>query len=70
MQSNETMIIRFPALSKKLGKISRSTIDRWEAQKNFPKRINLGKNLIGWDLHEVERWIQERLQTEQENTHE
>ncbi len=69
MQQYESQIIRFPALKKKLGNISRSTIDRWEASKSFPKRIRLGKNSVGWDLQRVETWIQERLQSEQEDVH-
>lgn len=60
MQLNETMIIRFPALRKKLGDVSRSTIDRWEQSKYFPKRIKLGKNSVGWRLDLVEKWLQER----------
>jgi len=60
-QQNETKIIRFHALSKKLGNVSRSTIDRWEASKSFPKRIKLGKNSIGWSLQLVEEWLSDRL---------
>lgn len=56
----ETQIIRFPALSKKLGDVSRSTVDRWEKSKSFPKRIHLGQNSIGWNLLGVEQWLAER----------
>ncbi len=69
MQKNLVQVIRFPELSKKLGNISRSTLDRWEQSKNFPKRIRLGENSVGWNLQAVETWIQERLQVEQENIH-
>lgn len=61
MQQNETMIIRFPALRKKLGNVSRSTIDRWEQSGSFPKRIQLGRNSVGWSLQLVERWLSERF---------
>ncbi len=61
MQDNETRIIRFPALRKKLGDVSRSTIDRWELSQSFPKRIKLGKNSVGWSLQLVEQWLSERF---------
>lgn len=66
MQQNETTIIRFPELKKKLGNISRSTIDRWEKAKNFPPRMQLGINSIGWRLDLVEQWLQERSNAERE----
>ena len=68
MQQDETVIIRFPALKKKLGNISRSTIDRWErsVSMGFPHRILLGPNSVGWRLDLVEQWLQERSNTTQE----
>ncbi len=59
MQHTETTIIRFPALQEKLS-VSRSTIDRWEKSSQFPRRISLGKNSVGWDLLRVEQWLMER----------
>jgi predicted DNA-binding transcriptional regulator AlpA len=53
-------IIRFKELSKLLGGISRSSIDRWEKNKSFPKRIKLGLNSIGWNLEEVIQWIENK----------
>lgn len=58
-QQNEITIIRFPALSKKLGGVSRSTIARWEKSRNFPKSIQLGKNSKGWNLQAVDIWLGE-----------
>lgn len=66
MQQNETQIIRFRELKKKLG-ISRSTIDRWELSKNFPKRINLGQNSVGWNLADVEQWLHTKVKQESKN---
>ena len=62
MNKNETTIIRFPALKKKLGNISRSTIGRWEHSESmaFPRRISLGPNSVGWRLDLVDKWLQER----------
>jgi prophage regulatory protein len=36
-------------------------IARLEAAGEFPKRIQLGPNRVGWLLSEVEAWIDERL---------
>lgn len=66
MLDQKSKIIRFPELSKTLGKISRSTIDRWEQNQYFPKRLKLGENSIGWKLELVEKWIEERATTESE----
>jgi len=61
MKDNLTRIIRWPALRSMFGgDLSRSTIDRWEKSDLFPKRVNLGKNSVGWNLISVERWFSER----------
>jgi prophage regulatory protein len=57
---SENIIIRFPALGKKLGGVSRSTIDRWVNSKDFPKKIQLGKNSVGWLLKDIEEWLKNR----------
>lgn len=57
MENDEFRIIRFNELQEKLGGICRSTIDRWEKFNNFPRRVNLGPNTIGWRLIEVNNWI-------------
>jgi prophage regulatory protein len=36
-------------------------IARLEAAGQFPKRIRLGQNRVGWLLSEVEAWIDERI---------
>lgn len=53
-------IIRWKNLQHLLGGISRSTVDRWEAKGEFPKRINLGSNIVGWYLKDIELWIESR----------
>lgn len=57
---NEMKLIRFKALKEKLGGVSRSTIDRWEAIGLFPSRIKLGNGIIGWIEKEIDEWIRER----------
>lgn len=70
MPHDETQIIRFSALQKKLGNISRSTIDRWERAKNFPQRLILGKNSVGWRLDLIEQWLAGRSNNRQEKHYE
>jgi prophage regulatory protein len=53
------VIIRWKQLKEMIG-ISRSTVERLEASNNFPKRIILSKNSIGWYLEEIEEWIKNR----------
>lgn len=64
---HRTTIIRFPELRKKLGNVSRSTIDRWEASKSFPRRIKLGRNSVGWSLESIEQWLSDRINAVNKN---
>jgi prophage regulatory protein len=54
--TDRQIILRYPDLKKMLN-ISRATLDRWENSGDFPKRIHLGKNSIGWLTEEVLIWI-------------
>ncbi len=58
-------ILRFQDLQKLL-KVSRSSLDRWEAKNAFPKRINIGENSVGWRSDEIHQWLQERSNAQQE----
>jgi predicted DNA-binding transcriptional regulator AlpA len=58
-------IPRFQDLQK-LFKVSRSSLDRWEAKNAFPKRINIGENSVGWRSDEIQQWLQDRSNTSQE----
>ena len=51
---------------KNLFKISRSSLSRWEQNGGFPKRIQMGKNSIGWRSDEVHQWFQQRSNASQE----
>ena len=57
-------ILRYQDLQK-LFKVSRSSLDRWEAKNTFPRRINIGENSVGWRSDEVQEWLQERTHTKQ-----
>lgn len=52
-------IIRKPELTSMLG-LSDPTIWRMEKKGDFPGRIKLGGNSVGWLLCEVEEWIKKR----------
>jgi prophage regulatory protein len=43
--------------------LSRSEIYRQVASGSFPKPVKLGQRASAWVLSEVDRWIQNRIQT-------
>lgn len=52
-------VIRLPAVKRKTD-FSRSTIYRLEAQGNFPARVRLGENSVGWYEDEIDAWLANR----------
>jgi prophage regulatory protein len=60
----EDRIMRFPEIRKIIG-LSRSTIFRMEKARQFPVRIQLGKNSVGWRLSSVQKWIEARAEVKQ-----
>jgi prophage regulatory protein len=52
-------ILRRPAVKAKTG-LSNPTLKRLEAAGQFPARVELGKNSVGWIEHEVDEWIASR----------
>ena len=50
-------ILREPDVRRLTG-VSRGTMWRWEKDGEFPQRVRLGKNIIGWREHEILQWIQ------------
>jgi len=40
--------------------LSRSQIWRLEQEGKFPRRIKLSDNAVGWDLAEIEQWLESR----------
>ncbi len=40
--------------------LSRTTLWRMENKGEFPRRVSLGENSVGWRLSEVENWMRER----------
>ncbi|RJF81682.1 AlpA family transcriptional regulator [Azospirillum cavernae] len=53
-------ILRFPEVRSRIGGYSRMHVDRLEKAGNFPKRIQIGGNAVGWDESEIEDWIKSR----------
>lgn len=57
-------LVRWPDLQKIIGgeekKFSRSTCDRWEKSGLFPKRIKIGRNMIGWDIDDINNWLNKK----------
>lgn len=52
-------ILRKPELRNKV-RVSDPTIWRWEKAGQFPKRLQLGGNAVGWLESEIDAWIAER----------
>jgi prophage regulatory protein len=52
-------ILRRRQVIEKVG-LSRSTIDRQEAANQFPKRVPLGENSIGWFEDEIDAHLEAR----------
>ena len=54
-----SQILRRRAVIAKTG-LSRATIQRLEAAGQFPARVKLGVNSVGWVEEEIDEWIAER----------
>ena len=52
-------IIRLPAVTAKTG-LSPSTIWRYEKAGDFPRRVQLGPNSVGWIAEDVDAWVERR----------
>jgi len=53
-------IIDWKVLKEKVP-YSRQHISRLEADRKFPKRVQLGECRVGWVESEVDDWIEERM---------
>ncbi len=41
-------------------RLSRTTLWRLESKGEFPYRVSLGGNSVGWKLSEIKQWVDER----------
>lgn len=53
-----TFLLRSEVLA--IVRVSRATLDRWEASNLFPRRRQLGPRRVGWDAAEVATWAASR----------
>lgn len=53
------MILRTAKLQTYVG-LSRTTIWRLEKNGQFPKRVRLGQNSVGWLKGDVDTWLESR----------
>lgn len=53
------MILRTAKLQTYVG-LSRTTIWRLEKSGQFPKRVKLGQNSVGWLKGDVDTWLESR----------
>lgn len=51
--------LRLKAVMEKTG-LSRSTIYRLEAARDFPRRVKLSQSTVAWDENDVEEWMRTR----------
>lgn len=51
-------IIRPDAVAERFG-ISKSTVFRWAARPDFPRKYRLGPQVIGWDEAEIDEWARQ-----------
>ena len=60
MSDKEDSVWRFSAMKPEIGDLSRSTVWRLEKQGQFPKRVQLSPNCVGWRKSEVLDWLASR----------
>ena len=41
--------------------VSRSTVWRWSKQPDFPSKIQLGPNTVGWFRDDLFAWLERRI---------
>ena len=60
-------IIRLPQVISSTG-LARSTIYKKVASKEFPKPISIGVKSVGWLESDVQKWIEQQIQSSQVQT--
>jgi len=54
-------ILRFPQVQFQTG-LKRSTIYQLMSSGEFPQSIQLNKRTVGWLAHEIDEWIESRVE--------
>jgi prophage regulatory protein len=60
MSEQKESILRFPKVNSMTG-LSRSTIWRLEQSGDFPKRVQLSPNAVGWRESDIRDWQSSRI---------
>ena len=66
MTIQKTNILRLPEVIAKTG-ISRASIYVLISRGQFPKQISITSRCKGWLEHEVEAWLQDRIELSRSN---
>lgn len=59
LQTKSSRILREPEVIERTG-LSSPTLWRKEKKNDFPRRIKIGANSVGWLESEVDQWIADR----------
>jgi len=60
--SSPVCILRIKEVEQRIG-FKRSYIYRLMKEGRFPQQVRIGLRAVGWSSHDVDQWIQERLQS-------
>jgi prophage regulatory protein len=55
-------VLRLPQVCRVTG-LCRSSIYQMEAERRFPSRIKIGACSLGWIEGEIQRWLQQRIES-------
>lgn len=54
-------ILRLPEVISRVG-LKRASIYQYISASNFPKPVSLGPRAVGWLEHEIDAWLDKRIQ--------
>jgi predicted DNA-binding transcriptional regulator AlpA len=50
-------IQRISTVCRRLDNVHPTTLYRWEQKGQFPKRVTVGPNMVGWYTDEIDQWL-------------
>ncbi|MFU8886900.1 MAG: helix-turn-helix transcriptional regulator [Cyanobacteriota bacterium] len=59
--STTRRLLRLPEVKQKVG-LSRTAIYRLIAEGQFPRQVCIGPRTVAWCQHDLEAWIEQRIQ--------
>lgn len=60
MEKPQIRVLKKPEVQQKI-QASDTTLWRWEKAGNFPTRIRLGGNSVGWIESEIDEWLEKKM---------